>query len=138
MCTAGHPPALVLGGKTQRAIESGGALLGVFEGEPYEQETFLLNPGETLLLYSDGFETAFPNASEIAGGSKGKLDTQAYLEEFAGLPWLGTNEGASTARAIERLAERVDCQAGSLHQQDDLTALAIGVKPTAVSRSKAA
>lgn len=138
LCTAGHPPALVLGGKTQRAIESGGALLGVFEGEPYEQETFLLNPGETLLLYSDGFETAFPNASEIAGGSKGKLDTQAYLEEFAGLPWLGTNEGASTARAIERLAERVDCQAGSLHQQDDLTALAIGVKPTAVSRSKAA
>lgn len=138
LCTAGHPPALVLGGKLQRAIDSGGALLGVFEGEPYEQETFILNPGETLLLYSDGFETAFPDATAEAMGSKGKLDTQAYLQEFAGLPWLGSDEHATTARAIERLAERVDCQAGSLHQQDDLTALAIGVKKAAKARSRAA
>jgi phosphoserine phosphatase RsbU/P len=138
LCTAGHPPALVLGGKIQRAIDSGGALLGVFEGEPYEQETFSLNPGETLLLYSDGFETAFPDSTAAANGAKGKLDTQAYLQEFAGLPWLGSAEDASTARAIERLAERVDCQAGSLHQQDDLTALAIGVQKTARTRRRAA
>ena len=138
LCTAGHPPALVLGGKAQRAIDSGGALLGVFEGEPYEQETFTLEPGETLLLYSDGFETAFPDPADTGKGSKGKLDTQAYLEEFANLPWLGSAETATTARAIERLAERVDCQAGSLHQQDDLTAVAIAVKTKAKTRSKAA
>ncbi len=136
LCTAGHPPALVLGGREPRAIESGGALLGVFEGEPYEQESFVLGDGETLLLYSDGFETAFPDTDVDA--EAGKLDTQAYLEEFAKLPWIGSDEHATTSNAIDCLAERVDCQAGSLHQQDDLTALAIAVVPGTGIRTRAA
>ncbi len=146
LCTAGHPPALIIGGKraaNERAIESGGALLGVFEGEPYEQATFTLEPGETLLLYSDGFETAFPETEEANSttngkGAMGKLDTQAYLQEFASLPWAGSHDGAATSIAMQKLAERVDCQAGSLHQQDDLTALAIAVVPKAKSRRRAA
>lgn len=135
LCTAGHPPALILGGGGPRAIESGGALLGVFEGEPYQQATFTLQPGETLLLYSDGFETAFPKPNQPDAA---KLDTQAYLEEFANLPWVGSTDDASTAHAMRRLAERVDCQAGSLHQQDDLTALAIAALPKAKTRRRAA
>ncbi len=134
LCTAGHPPALVLGGDEGRSYDSGGALLGVFEGEPYEQLTFKLRAGETLLLYSDGFETAFPDADEASKGSAaGKLDVQAYLTEFANLPWVGSRDDADTDGAIRRLAERVDCQAGSLHQQDDLTAVAIALKPAARS-----
>lgn len=138
LCTAGHPPALILGGGAPRAIESGGALLGVFEGEPYQQETFTLQPGETLLLYSDGFETAFPDPQQTRSGAKGRLDTQAYLHEFANLPWVGSADDASTAHAMRRLAERVDCQAGSLHQQDDMTALAIAALPKAKARRRAA
>lgn len=139
LCTAGHPPALVLGGDEEQTYDSGGALLGVFEGEPYQQITFTLQPGETLLLYSDGFETAFPDADEAAlGSANGKLDVQAYLTEFANLPWIGRSEEACTASAIRRLSERVDCQAGSLHQQDDLTAVAIALKPVAQSREQAA
>jgi serine phosphatase RsbU (regulator of sigma subunit) len=139
LCTAGHPPALILGGKQPRTVESGGALLGVFEGEPYEQATFTLEPGETLLLYSDGYETAFTDAKEAAKGKAGgKLDTEAYLNEFATLPWVGTEEGATTARAVQKLAERVDCQAGSLHQQDDLTLVAIAALPKTKARKQAA
>lgn len=138
LCTAGHPPALILGGGASRAIESGGALLGVFEGEPYQQETFILRPGETLLLYSDGFETAFPGNQQTKAAGKAKLDTQAYLLEFANLPWAGSSPEATTAHAMRRLAERVDCQAGSLHQQDDLTALAIAALPKAKTRRRAA
>jgi sigma-B regulation protein RsbU (phosphoserine phosphatase) len=139
LCTAGHPPALILGGAEPKAIDSGGALLGVFEGEPYEQVAFTLEPGQTLLLYSDGFETAFPDAGEAAKGSaNGKLDIQAYLTEFANLPWVGSVGGGCTSEAIRTLTERVDCQAGSLHQQDDLTALAIALKPTAGRRQRAA
>ncbi|MGD1915558.1 MAG: PP2C family protein-serine/threonine phosphatase [Phycisphaerales bacterium] len=136
LCTAGHPPALILGGTAPRAIESGCALLGVFDGEPYEQESFVLGDGETLLLYSDGFETAFPDTD--AGAEAGKLDTQAYLGEFAKLPWIGSDDRATTANAIHCLAQRVDCQAGSLHQQDDLTALAIAVLPRTAQRTRAA
>lgn len=139
LCTAGHPPALILGGKERRTVESGGALLGVFEGEPYEQTTFTLEEGETLLLYSDGYETAFPDAKEASkGATDGKLDTEAYLNEFAGLPWAGSGDGACTAEAMRKLAERVDCQAGSLHQQDDLTLVAIAALPKAKSRKCAA
>lgn len=139
LCTAGHPPALILGGEEQRTVESGGALLGVFEGEPYEQATFTLEPGETLLLYSDGYETAFPDAKEATKGTTdGKLDTEAYLNEFMSLPWAGCVEGATTAGAIQKLVERVDCQAGSLHQQDDLTLLAIAALPKSKSRKRAA
>lgn len=139
LCTAGHPPALILGGKEQRTVESGGALLGVFEGEPYEQTSFILEQGETLLLYSDGYETAFPDAEEASKGTTdGKLDTEAYLKEFAGLPWIGSREGACTADAMRTLAERVDCQAGSLHQQDDLTLVAIAALPQAKARKRAA
>lgn len=139
LCTAGHPPALVLGGDESRAYDSGGALLGVFEGEPYEQLTFTLQAGETLLLYSDGFETAFPDAGEASkGAANGKLDVQAYLTEFANLPWVGSGDDADTDAAFRRLAERVDCQAGSLHQQDDLTAVAIALKPAARRRMCAA
>jgi len=136
LCTAGHPPALILGGEHARAIETGGALLGVFEGEPYEQESFILEEGQTLLLYSDGFETAFPDADDSAG--PGKLDTQAYLAEFDKLPWVGRDAASTTAGAILSLAERVDCQAGSLHQQDDLTALAIAALPKISARHCAA
>ena len=138
LCTAGHPPALVLGGRELQAFDSGGALLGVFEGEPYEQASFVLEPGHTLLLYSDGFETAFPDPQASQDGAKGKLDTQAYLGEFAALPWVGREERSSTTAAMLVLAERVDCQAGSLHQQDDLTALAIAVLPQAGSNQRAA
>ncbi|MFI4917602.1 MAG: PP2C family protein-serine/threonine phosphatase [Phycisphaerales bacterium JB060] len=139
LCTAGHPPALIMGGSESQSFDSGGALLGVFEGEPYEQLTFRLQPGQTLLLYSDGFETAFTNGDEVRKGSAvGKLDVQAYLAEFANLPWLGSHDGASTAEAMRKLAERVDCQAGSLHQQDDLTAVAIALSPQARHGSQAA
>ncbi len=139
LCTAGHPPALILGGNEARTVESGGALLGVFEGEPYEQATFTLEPGETLLLYSDGYETAFPDAKEASKGTtNGKLDTEAYLNEFANLPWIGSIDGATTAGAMQKLAERVDCQAGSLHQQDDLTLVAIAALPQAKARKRAA
>lgn len=139
LCTAGHPPALVLGGDECRSFDSGGALLGVFEGEPYEQRSFTLQPGETLLLYSDGFETAFPDPEQTGKGSaNGKLDIQAYLTEFTNLPWVGRHPEASTSEAMRLLAERIDCQAGSLHQQDDLTALAIALRPEAQRRHRAA
>jgi len=38
----------------------------------------------------------------------------------------------------EGLEERINCQAGSLHQQDDLTALAIAALPTAAAARSAA
>ena len=58
---AGHPPALL--SKTDGSnmlLESEGPLLGVFEEDvEFKQSKVVLSFGDTLLLYSDGFEHVF-------------------------------------------------------------------------------
>jgi len=107
---AGHPHPMILRqtGKVEH-IAPEGPLLGVFEDEPFEMQTTQLEPGDRLLLFSDGFETAF--------GENDKHDTTRYLTEFAKLR-KGTPE-----QAIQLLEKIVDAQPGSLHQLDDLTVL---------------
>src|SRR5690606_33668702 len=58
----GHPFPLRLRRGHVEPIETDGPLLGVFVNETFNDVQFTLEPGETLLLYSDGFETAFPDA----------------------------------------------------------------------------
>lgn len=57
LARAGHPFPMLLRGEDDRveSIEPEGGLLGVFEDEQYEQATVQLQPGDRLLLYSDGF-----------------------------------------------------------------------------------
>ncbi len=54
---AGHPyPLLIRGGEQPKQLEVRGSLLGIFEQAEYLQETVQLQPGDKLLLYSDGAE----------------------------------------------------------------------------------
>ena len=54
---AGHPyPILIRSGQQPEQLEIGGSLLGIFEQAEYVQRTIQLQPGDKLLLYSDGVE----------------------------------------------------------------------------------
>ena len=54
---AGHPyPILIRPGETPERLEIQGSLLGVFGESEYIQQTIQLQPGDKLLLYSDGAE----------------------------------------------------------------------------------
>lgn len=54
---AGHPyPVLIRLEEPPRQLEVRGSLLGIFEQAEYFQETVQLQPGDKLLLYSDGAE----------------------------------------------------------------------------------
>jgi sigma-B regulation protein RsbU (phosphoserine phosphatase) len=54
---AGHPyPILIRRGKAPEQLEIKGSLLGVFGQSEYTQQTVQLQPGDKLLLYSDGAE----------------------------------------------------------------------------------
>ncbi len=54
---AGHPyPILIRDGQQLEQLEIRGSLLGVFEQAEYTQQTVQLQPGDKLLLYSDGAE----------------------------------------------------------------------------------
>lgn len=57
--TAGHnPPRLVRGGDVRSLGEHGGLPLGIFEGESYDHAMVRLQPGDLLLLYTDGITEA--------------------------------------------------------------------------------
>ncbi len=54
---AGHPyPILIRKGQEPEQLEIRGSLLGVFDQAEYAQQTVQLEPGDKLLVYSDGAE----------------------------------------------------------------------------------
>jgi sigma-B regulation protein RsbU (phosphoserine phosphatase) len=64
---AGHPRPLIIhsSGKTTR-LENGGALLGVFPDWAYEDSVVELEPGDLLLLFTDGIiEATTPGGEEF-------------------------------------------------------------------------
>jgi len=125
LARAGHPfPIVLRADGTSQTIEADGGLLGVFEEEVFEQQTVALSAGDRLLLYSDGFEMAFPD-----DGPDACVANTRYTHEFADLIH------GSAAEAIQRLEHKLDQQAGSLNQRDDLTVLCLAVDgPAAAAR----
>lgn len=126
---AGHPAPLLLSANDEsengsRFIEPSGGLLGIFADEEYEQEEFELHAGDRVLLYSDGFEQAFPDLHDDSSGKP--LPNRKYLDVFNELR---AEDGAE--RLVETCAERLDGHQGSLHPHDDLTLLCVhaGVLP---------
>jgi len=119
MAGAGHPPPVILRatGETE-LVESDGGLLGVFEGESYREVQFQLLPGDRLLIYSDGFEQAFPG--DPSGTRQARLPSKRYLDEF-----VAVRTAPTAAALVQQIARRVDMQFGSVHQADDLTLLVI-------------
>jgi len=110
---AGHPyPYVLRAGGESETISPDGSLLGVFSEGGFQQSTTQLREGDRLLLYSDGFELAFPEHDE---DGQQKVATDRYTREFEGL------RNVTPDQALASLNQRVDAQSGSLEQQDDLT-----------------
>lgn len=126
---AGHPYPLVLHADgTTSLLEADGGMLGIFPEEKFELLHTRLFPGDRLLLYSDGFEVAFPKPA-ISRGQKRSLANPQYAEEFKQLAHGSLDE------ALDRLIGKLDQQAGSLNQRDDLTVVCLGVQLDAIEKS---
>jgi serine phosphatase RsbU (regulator of sigma subunit) len=67
-CNAGHCPPIVLrrDGRTD-LLEEGGPLLGALEGAEFQSGELMLEPGDTLVAYSDGVLECRNNAGEEFG-----------------------------------------------------------------------
>ncbi len=116
---AGHPPSLLVRSSNGEVdqLESDGPLLGVFPDVEFGQETVTMQPGDVFIIYSDGFEVAFPNHDAV--GDERKRPTLTYIKELT-----EAGSGIETlADAIHTLETHLDNQIGSLHQPDDVTAL---------------
>ncbi len=67
-CSAGHNAAFLIGasGSIHR-LEKGGLVVGAFENAAYEEESITLDPGDTLVLFSDGVSDAEDPSGEQFG-----------------------------------------------------------------------
>ncbi len=125
LATAGHPPPfLVHRDGSLEALETSGGLLGIFADQPFDERHVSLAEGDSLMLYTDGFEQAFPTEQEP---QRRRAPTRVYREEL-----LRLGRAGDPLRMIEEIAQRLDIQSGSLHQVDDLTLLCVHAgKPVA-------
>ena len=121
---AGHPAPLIVGQDENRAIETEGPLLGVFPDAVFPQVSFTLAPGQTLLLYTDGLEAAFLQRSDAPDPARRSM----YRHLDALREVIARERAHDVAAAMDDLGALLDEQAGSLHQLDDVTVLAI--RPT--------
>ncbi len=119
---AGHPYPLLLRHRGEpQWLKPEGAMLGVFDEEVYEDLTYQLHPGDRVMFYSDGFELAFPQG-DGADDQAGDLANTHYEEEFIKLGNIPSEV------AMEHLAMKLDNQAGSLNQRDDLSVVWLSVR----------
>ena len=111
---AGHPhPLLLKPDGTMLPIDSDGGLLGICEEEIYSPATVQLEPGDRLIIHSDGVEVAF--------AGEGPVDTHQWQREIFAL------RDRPAADLIAGFCEQMDATAGSLTPRDDLTMIVIEI-----------
>lgn len=110
MANAGHLPPLVRRrgrGVIQPVEEGTGTAIGFFDEATYEQVSFILEPGDTLVLCTDGVL----EATDVHGVQFG---VERFEASIAGGEW--TAHGVS-----ERLLNDLRTHVGDAPQYDDLT-----------------
>jgi len=113
---AGHPlPMRLRTSGDAQELDLDGALLGIFADEKFPLQKVQLEPGDSILFYSDGFESAFHDPSGMVN--------ERYRLEFSKLA------GDDASARFKRMVQELDKQEGSLHQRDDLTALLMTIHP---------
>jgi phosphoserine phosphatase RsbU/P len=110
---AGHTPALLrrANGAFER-LTGGGVALGMFEGSPFEAHETFLEPGDTLVMYSDGVTEA--------ENHKGEPFDDARLERIVDL-----HASAEPRRLAETILRVVEVHAQETYLADDLTLLVL-------------
>jgi sigma-B regulation protein RsbU (phosphoserine phosphatase) len=111
---AGHNPPYIRrrDGSLQKVDAFHGPVIGAMPGMPYQQDSEILQPGDVILLYTDGVTEAF-NEEE-------QLFSEDRLETVLSNKSLDSAESivASTVEAVHRFA-------GEAEQSDDITLLAV-------------
>jgi phosphoserine phosphatase RsbU/P len=114
---AGHnPPLLVRADGSTRTLDEGGMVLGMFDSVPYAEGGAQLDPGDLLLVYSDGVTEAWDPADEEFGPER--------LVRIA-----IDHRHASAASVHERVLQAVDAHVGPGKATDDRTLIVLRRDP---------
>jgi len=116
-CNAGHnaPYILHADGRVEAVEADINLVLGALEGIPYKRNKMTLQPGDTLVMYTDGVTEAENVEKELYG--EPRLEAE-----------LATLKGASSRQIVEAINQSVKEYAGEAPQSDDVTQLVIKMK----------
>ena len=115
-CNGGHnPPFLVDGRGGVRRLETGGMPMGLFDGLPFAEESVKMEPGDLLVLFSDGVSEALdPDGAEF--------EDARILESIAGAP------AREAPAQLEHLLSSVKTFTAGAPQNDDVTVLVVAYR----------
>jgi sigma-B regulation protein RsbU (phosphoserine phosphatase) len=112
-CNAGHEnPMVFSNGSQSDRLETGGMALGVLDDFPYEEGSFALKTGDTLLVFSDGI----PDASNEFDHPFGEDRLRELVE---------ARREASASELIDHIIHAVNEHEGERPQLDDLTLVVV-------------
>jgi sigma-B regulation protein RsbU (phosphoserine phosphatase) len=117
-CNAGHNPPLVVGKRGVRRLEVGGPIVGLFEHAVFQEETVVLEPGDWLIVFSDGVSEAM----SAAGDEYGEERILAVVDKETSL---------APADLLKSLFADVRAFTKGAPQSDDITALVLRYGPSA-------
>jgi sigma-B regulation protein RsbU (phosphoserine phosphatase) len=114
---AGHPFPIVLRSEgTQQLLDKGGGLVGLFE-DRFENGRCQLNPGDRLICYTDGIQSAF--GPTVAN----------FVERFQDI--LARLRHEELSRMLSNCEKELRRQAGHAELEDDLTLFGLDIRPRA-------
>jgi serine phosphatase RsbU (regulator of sigma subunit) len=111
-CNAGHNAPLLVSKSGIRRLETGGVVLGLFDTASYEEETLKLEPGDLIVLFSDGVTEAM-NAED---------------EEFTDdrlIACANAHRGEAPQQVLDALLADVHAFCAGEAQSDDVTAVLV-------------
>jgi phosphoserine phosphatase RsbU/P len=112
ICNAGHLPVLWLNGGDVKAIDATGLPVGVFCEQQFSSQTVRLQPGDSMLLYTDGLSEA-----------RDIHDAEYGIERLTKL--LRDARASSPQAMINVCLEDLKTFSGGARKSDDLTIMAV-------------
>tara|TARA_R100001143_G_scaffold63597_1_gene73270 strand:+ start:11662 stop:12840 length:1179 start_codon:yes stop_codon:yes gene_type:complete len=113
-CNGGHNLPYIASekGEVTEIEDVGGLLLGKFENAPYQKGTVQLNPGDTIVTFTDGVTEAENESSD-------------FFDEERVISYLKKNGPRALDSQVKGLFLEVMKFAGSATQSDDITVLSV-------------
>ncbi len=111
-CNAGHNPPFLVGQNGVRRLETGGLIVGLFDGTEFEEETLPLTAGDMLVVFTDGVSEALSKEGEEFGDDRLLASIQA-------------EPNATAESMLARIFKSVEEFAAGAVPNDDITALIV-------------
>ena len=118
-CNAGHEKPFVIGKEIRLLPAKPHLPLGVMDDLIYTAQETVLQPGESLFLYTDGLTEAKNESHELFGLKRVESGLQDCIK----------NESITPEKLIQAMTHRVNGFVDGAEQSDDLTMLAIQYTP---------